>query len=119
MEVNPALQQSASKLAQPRPRISPRHRFERSIPQCLLALSELLAPSLGNRGVRTSFQAVEERHHKGRPFVRRKAQGIGQKLVHTRVHKQKSTLRGPRLPAASKGNIQLCSDIQQSASPSP
>lgn len=99
-------QQSASKLAQPRSRIRPRYRLERSLPQCLPALSEFLAPSLGNRGVRASFQAVEERHHKGRPLVRRKAQDIGQQLVHARVHEPKSTLRGPRLPAASTDGVQ-------------
>lgn len=99
-------QQSASKPAQPRSRISPRFRFERSLPQCSPALPELLAPSLGYRGVGTPFQTVEQRHHKGRPLVRRKAQGIAQQLVHARVHEPKSTLRGPRLPAAPTDGVQ-------------
>ena len=99
-------QQSASKPAQPRSCIRPRRRFERSLPQCLPALPEFLAPGIGYRGVGTPFQTVEQRHHESRPFVRRKAQGIGQQLVHARVHEPKSTLRGPRLPAAPRGDVQ-------------
>lgn len=99
-------QQSASKPAQPRSRISPRFRFERSLPQGLPALSQFLAPGYGNRGICAPFQTIEQRHYQGRPFVRRKAQGISQQLVHACVHESKSTLRGPRLPAASTDGIQ-------------
>lgn len=98
-------QQTASKPVQPRSCIRPRFRFERSLPQCLPALPEFLAPSLGNRGICAPFQTIEQRHHKSRPFVCRKAQGIGQQLVHARVHAPKSTLRGPRLPAAMTGGV--------------